>query len=169
MGLVEAAWRLVAKARNGLLFARLKDRRGKKRAIVAVALGSCLCALRDAQDVDPYQIVTTQTTAPQTTGKKLVRAATPDQTTTTGTTAPQTTRKKLVRAATPDQTTTTETPAPRTTRKKLIRTAAPTRPQPRGRRLLGQPARECSGRRFRTRPQPCSGPPCPRIRRAEQD
>src|SRR5208282_5130976 len=56
----------------------------------------------------PYTIVTTQTTAPRTTGKESVRTSTPDQTTTMETTAARTTPKKLVRTSTPDQTTTTE-------------------------------------------------------------
>jgi transposase len=146
--LVEAAWRLVRESPKwAARFARLRQRSGKKRAIVAVAR-KLLCVLYAMlRTSTPYQIVTTGTTAPQTTRKKLVRISkadqtattqtsapdqtattrttAPDQTITTGTSAPQRTRKKLVRAATPDQTTTTETPAPRTTRKKLIRTAAP--------------------------------------------
>ena len=146
--LVEAAWRLVRESPKwAALFARLRHRSGKKRAIVAVAR-KLLCVLYAMlRTSTPYQIVTTQTTAPRTTRKKLVRISTPDQATTTvttapdrtttpvttapdqtittGTSAPQTTRKKLTRAATPDQTTTTVTPAPRTTRKKLTRAATP--------------------------------------------
>jgi len=147
--LVEAAWRLVRESPKwAALFARLRHRSGKKRAIVAVAR-KLLCVLYAMlRTSTPYKIVTTQTTAPRTTGKKLVRTSTPEQTTTpeppapqttrkklvrtstpeqttTPETAPRTTRKKSIRAATPDQTTTPETLAPRTTRKKLIRTAAP--------------------------------------------
>jgi len=146
--LVEAAWRLVRESPKwAALFARLRQRSGKKRAIVAVAR-KLLCVLSAMlRTSTPYQIVTTQTPAPQTTRKKLVRISkadqtttpvtpapdqtttpvtpAPDQTTTPVTSAPQTTRKKSVRTSTPDQTTTPVTPAPRTTRKKLIRTAAP--------------------------------------------
>jgi len=146
--LVEAAWRLVRESPKwAALFARLRHRSGKKRAIVAVAR-KLLCVLYAMlRTSTPYQIVTTGTTAPQTTREKLVRiskadqtttpvitapdqttttvTATPDQTTTTETPAPQTTRKKLVRTSTPEQTTTPEPPAPQTTRKKLVRTSTP--------------------------------------------
>jgi len=146
--LVEAAWRLVRESPKwAALFARLRQRSGKKRAIVAVAR-KLLCVLYAMlRTSTPYQIVTTQTTAPRTTRKQLVRiskadqttttvitvpdqttttvTATPDQTTTTETPAPQTTRKKLVRTSTPEQTTTPEPPAPQTTRKKLVRTSTP--------------------------------------------
>ena len=86
---------------------------------------AALRALRHAQDVDSVQDRSHATTAPRTTGKKLVRTSTPDQTTTTGTTAPRTTGKKLVGTSTPDQTTTTGATAPRTTRKKLLGTSTP--------------------------------------------
>src|SRR5271166_4087564 len=110
--LVEAAWRLVGNSPKwATLFSRLMHRSGKKRAIVAVAR-KLLCVLYAMlRTSTPYKIVTTPTTTPRTTGKKLVRTSTPDQTTTTGTTAPRTTGKKLVRTSTPDQTTTTETTA----------------------------------------------------------
>src|SRR5208282_1054782 len=52
----------------------------------------------------PYKIVSTQTTAPRTTGKESVRTSTPDQTTPTETTAARTTGKELVRTSAPDQT-----------------------------------------------------------------
>ena len=122
--LVEAAWRLVGTSPKwSALFARLKQRSGNKRAIVAVAR-KLLCVLYAMlRTSTPYKIVTTQTTAPRTTRKKLVRTSTPDQTTTTETTAPRTTRKKLVRTSTPEQTTTTEAAAPRTARKKPARAA----------------------------------------------
>ena len=146
--LVEAAWRLVRESPKwAALFARLRHRSGKKRAIVAVAR-KLLCVLYAMlRTSTPYQIVTTQTPAPRTTRKKLVRISTPDQattpvttapdqtttpvttapdqTTTPVTTAPRTTRKKSTKAATPEQTTTTETPASRTTRKKSTRAATP--------------------------------------------
>ena len=82
--LVEAAWRLVGKSPKwAALFARLMHRSGKKQAIVAVAR-KLLCVLYAMlRTSTPYKIVTTQTAAPPTTGKKLVRTSTPDQTTTT--------------------------------------------------------------------------------------
>jgi len=124
--LVEAAWRLVGKSPKwAALFSRLRHRSGKKRAIVAVAR-KLLCVLYAMlRTSTPYKIVTTQTTAPRTTGKESVRTSTPDQTTPTETTAPRTTGKKLVRTSTPEQTTPTETTAPRTTGKKLVRTSTP--------------------------------------------
>ena len=177
--LVEAAWRLVGNSPKwAALFARLMHRSGKKRAIVAVAR-KLLCVLYAMlRTSTPYKIVTTETTAPRTTGKESVRTSTPDQTTTTETTAPRTTGKESVRTSTPDQTTTTETTAPRTTGKESVRTSTPdqttttetTAPrttgkesvrtstpdqtQPRRRRLLGQLARSRSGHRLQTRPQP---------------
>ncbi len=83
--LVEAAWRLVGNSPKwAALFARLMHRSGKKRAIVAVAR-KLLCVLYAMlRTSTPYQIVTTPTAAPSTTGKKLVRTSTPDQTTTHG-------------------------------------------------------------------------------------
>ncbi len=66
----------------------------KKRAIVAVAR-KLLCVLYAMlRTSTPYKIVTTQTTAPRTTGKESVRTSTPDRTTPTETTAPRTTRKE---------------------------------------------------------------------------
>src|SRR5208282_348004 len=108
--LVEAAWRLVGKSPKwAALFSRLRHRSGKKRAIVAVAR-KLLCVLYAMlRTSTPYKIVTTQTTAARTTGKKLVRTSTPEQTTPTETTAARTTGKKLVRTSTPEQTTPTET------------------------------------------------------------
>ena len=105
--LVEVAWRLVGKSPKwAALFSRLMHRSGKKRAIVAVAR-KLLCVLYAMlRTSTPYKIVTTQTTAPRTTGKESVRTSTPEQTTPTETTAPRTTGKKLVRTSTPDQTTT---------------------------------------------------------------
>ena len=145
--LVEAAWRLVGNSPKwAALFARLMHRSGKKRAIVAVAR-KLLCVLYAMlRTSTPYKIVTTQTAAPPTTGKKLVRTSTPDQTTTTGTTAPRTTGKKLVRTSTPDQTTTTETTGSLgQLGKKLVRTSTPdqtttmetTAPRTTGKKLVG--------------------------------
>src|SRR5208283_3507831 len=99
--LVEAAWRLVGKSPKwAALFSRLMHRSGKKRAIVAVAR-KLLCVLYAMlRTSTPYQTTPTETTAPRTTGKKLVRTSTPEQTTPTETTAPRTTGKKL-RTSTP--------------------------------------------------------------------
>src|SRR5271157_5838090 len=103
----------------------VRHRSGKKRAIVAVAR-KLLCVLYAMlRTSTPYKIVTTQTTAPRTTGKESVRTSTPEQTTPTETTAARTTGKKLVRTSTPEQTTPTETTAARTTGKKLVRTSTP--------------------------------------------
>jgi transposase len=120
--LVEAAWRLVAKSPKWVVvFARLKERSGSKRAIVAVAR-KLLCVLYAMlRTSTPYKIVTTPTTAPQPTGKKVVRISRADQAVTTPTTSPQPTSKKVVGTSTADQVTTTPTTAPRTTRKRLLR------------------------------------------------
>jgi Transposase IS116/IS110/IS902 family len=124
--LVEAAWRLVGKSPKwAALFSRLRHRSGKKRAIVAVAR-KLLCVLYAMlRTSTPYKIVTTQTTAARTTGKKVVGTSAPHQTTASETTAPRTTGKRLVRTSTPHQTTAPETTADRTTRKKLLRTSTP--------------------------------------------
>ena len=123
--LVEAAWRLVRESPKwAALFARLRHRSGKKRAIVAVAR-KLLCVLYAMlRTSTPYQIVTTQTPAPRTTRKKLVRISKADQTTTTETSAPDRTattqtaapdRTATTQTTAPDQTTTTETSAPNRT------------------------------------------------------
>ena len=133
--LVEAAWRLVRESPKwAALFARLRHRSGKKRAIVAVAR-KLLCVLYAMlRTSTPYKIVTTQTTAPRTTRKKLVRISTPDQATTPVTPAPDQTTTPVTPAPdqtttpvtpAPDQTTTPVTPAPQTTRKKLTKAATP--------------------------------------------
>ena len=152
--LVEAAWRLVRESPKwAALFARLRHRSGKKRAIVAVAR-KLLCVLYAMlRTSTPYQIVTTQTPAPRTTRKKLVRISKADQTTTTETSAPDRTattqtaapdrteqrhgsrpattetsapdRTATTQTTAPDQTITTGTSAPQTTRKKLTRAATP--------------------------------------------
>ena len=83
--LVEAAWRLVRESPKwAALFARLRHRSGKKRALVAVARKLICVLYAMLRTSTPYKIVTTQTTAPQTTRKKLVRISTPEQTTTPG-------------------------------------------------------------------------------------
>ena len=133
--LVEAAWRLVRESPKwAALFARLRHRSGKKRAIVAVAR-KLLCVLYAMlRTSTPYKIVTTQTTAPRTTRKKLVRISNPDQATTPVTAAPDQTTTPVTPAPdqtttpvtpAPDQTTTPVTPAPQTTRKKLTKAATP--------------------------------------------
>ena len=81
--LVEAAWRLVRESPKwAALFARLRQRSGKKRAIVAVAR-KLLCVLYAMlRTSTPYTIVTTPTPAPRTTRSKLVRISKADLTTT---------------------------------------------------------------------------------------
>jgi transposase len=151
--LVAAAWRLVRQSPKGAArFARLRQRGGQKRALVAVAR-KLLCVL-DAllKTSTPYPIVTPQPPAPQTAGKKLVSqlkavptpspaipAPVPTPTTETPapvptptpeTTVPRTTRPKAAQAATPQPTTATQPPAPRTTRPKAAQAATP-QPTPR--------------------------------------
>jgi hypothetical protein len=126
--LVEAAWRLVGTSPKwSVLFGRLKQRKGSKRAIVAVAR-KLLCVL-DAmlRTRTPYKIVATQTKATRTTRKRLVlvRTSTAEQTTTTETAAPRTTRKNSATPPVVEQTTTTEAAVPRATRRRLSRTSAP--------------------------------------------
>jgi transposase len=135
--LVEAAWRLVRESPKwAARFSRLMHRSGKKRAIVAVAR-KLLCVLYAMlRTSTPYKIVTTDTKAPRTTGKKWVRisrkeptatsqTATAEPTATPQTAASRTARKQSTTATTAKQTTTPRTPASRTTRKKLL-----TRPTP---------------------------------------
>jgi transposase len=125
--LVESAWRLVRSSPKwSALYTRLKERKGKKRAIVAVAR-KLLCVLYAMlRTRTPYKIVTTETKAPQTPRKRLVlvRASTADQTTSTETTAPKMTRSRSAKAPTVKQATTTETTAPKTTRRRSAK--APT-------------------------------------------
>ena len=128
--LVEAAWRLVGSSPKwAAMFARLKERKGSKRAIVAVAR-KLLCVLYAMLKTrTPYQIVMTETKAPQTPRKRLVlvRTSTAEQTTTTQTATP-TTHKNPAQATPAEQTTTTETTKPKTTRKNSVQT--PTVEQP---------------------------------------
>ncbi len=66
--LVESAWRLVRSSPKwSAMYARLKERKGKKRAIVAVAR-KLLCVLYAMlRTRTPYKIVTTETKAPRNT------------------------------------------------------------------------------------------------------
>jgi transposase len=126
--LVESAWRLVGTSPKwAAMFARLKQRKGSKRAIVAVAR-KLLCVLYAMlRTRTPYKIVATETKAPRTTRKRLVlvRTSTAEQTTTAETSTPRTTRKRSAKASTAEQTRTTQTTAPRTTRKRSSRMSAP--------------------------------------------
>jgi hypothetical protein len=107
--LVEASWRLVRSSPKwATMYGRLRERKGRKRAIVAVAR-KLLCVLYAMlRTRTPYKIVATQTNAPQTSRKRLVLVRTPaaEQTTTTQTAAPRTTRKNSAKASTAEQTTT---------------------------------------------------------------
>ena len=141
--LVESAWRLVQTSPKwSARFARWQERKGKKRAIVAVAR-KLLCMLYAMlRTRTPYIVVTTETKEPRTPRKRLVlirkplaeqttatqiaTATTPhqnpatvttlEQVTTTETTKPNTTRKNS-KPRTPKQTTTTKTAKARATRK----------------------------------------------------
>ena len=126
--LVESAWRLVGTSPKwAAMFARLKERKGSKRAIVAVAR-KLLCVLYAMlRTRTPYKIVAAQTKAPRTTRKRLVlvRTSTAEQTTATETAAPKTTRKSSAKAPGVERTTTTEAAVPRGTRRRPARTSAP--------------------------------------------
>ncbi len=115
--LVESAWRLVRSSPKwAAKYARLKERKGKKRAIVAVAR-KLLCVLYAMlRTRTPYKIVTTEAKAPRTPRKRLVvvRTSTAEQTTSTQTATPGTAHKSSPRSSTPKQATATETTKPRT-------------------------------------------------------
>ena len=121
--LAESAWRLVRTSPKwAARYARLKERKGKKRAIVAVAR-KLLCVLYAMLGTrTPYKIVTTETKAPRTSRKRLVLVRTPtaEQTpateTATATATPTTTHQNQATATTTEQATTTKTTKPRTTR-----------------------------------------------------
>jgi transposase len=139
--LVESAWRLVRSSPKwAARYARLKERKGKKRAIVAVAR-KLLCVLYAMlRTRTPYKIVTTKTKAPRTPRQRLVLVRTPtaeqtpatdvatpttthqNQTTTTKTAKPRTTRENPVKTPIVEQPPTTEMTAPKTTRRRSAKT-----------------------------------------------
>jgi hypothetical protein len=139
--LVESAWRLVRSSPKwAARYARLKERKGKKRAIVAVAR-KLLCVLYAMlRTRTPYKIVTTKTKAPRTPRQRLVLVRTPtaeqtpatdvatpttthqNQTTTRETTKPRTTRENPVKTPIVEQPPTTEMTAPKTTRRRSAKT-----------------------------------------------
>ncbi len=123
--LVESAWRLVRSSPKwAARYARLKERKGKKRAIVAVAR-KLLCVLYAMlRTRTPYKVVTTETKAPQAPRKRLVvvRTAPAGPTTTTQTATPKTARKNSAKTTTTEPTTTTETTKPKTARKNSVKT-----------------------------------------------
>ena len=126
--LVESAWRLVGTSPKwAAMYARLKERKGSKRAIVAVAR-KLLCVLYAMlRTRTPYKIVATEPKAPRTPRKRLVlvRTSNAEQTTTTETATPGATRKRSAKASTLEQTTTTEAAVSRVTRRRSSRTSAP--------------------------------------------
>jgi len=126
--LVESAWRLVGTSPKwSALFGRLKQRKGSKRAIVAVAR-KLLCVLYAMlRTRTPYKIIATETKATRTTRKRLVlvRTSTAEQTTTTERATPRTTRKNSAKAPVMEQTTTTQAAVPQATRRRSSRTSAP--------------------------------------------
>ncbi len=126
--LVESAWRLVGSSpRWSAMFARLKERKGSKRAIVAVAR-KLLCVLfAMLRTSTPYKFATTETKAPRKTRKRLVlvRTSPAEQATTTETTTPRTTRKRPAEAPAVEQTTTAEAAVPRATPRRSARRSSP--------------------------------------------
>ncbi len=123
--LVESAWRLVRTSPKwAARYARLKERKGKKRAIVAVAR-KLLCVLYAMlRTRTPYKIATTETKAPRTPRKRLVlvRTSTAEQTPATEAVTPTTTHPSQATATTTEQTTTTKAAKPKTTRKSSVKT-----------------------------------------------
>jgi transposase len=126
--LVESAWRLVGSSpRWSAMYGRLKERKGSKRAIVAVAR-KLLCVLYAMlRTRTPYKIVTTKIQAPEAPRKRLVivrtstaqqTPTTAQQTPTTETAKPSATRKRSAKAPAAKQRATAEKATPRTTRKR---------------------------------------------------
>jgi transposase len=122
--LVESAWRLVGSSPKwSAMFARLKERKGSKRAIVAVAR-KLLCVLYAMlRTRTPYQIVTTKVKAPAPPRKRLVlvRTSTAQQTPTTETAKPSATPKRSAQAPAARPSATAEKATPWTTRKRSPR------------------------------------------------
>jgi transposase len=109
--LVESAWRLVKNSLKwAAIFARLRQRRGNKRAIVAVAR-KFLCVLYAMLKTStPYRILPPETKAPKTTRKRVVRVVrvpNPQPTAPAETEAPGTRRTRSVRRSTLQETVTT--------------------------------------------------------------
>jgi transposase len=119
--LVESAWRLVGSSPKwSAMYGRLKERKGSKRAIVAVAR-KLLCVLYAMlRTRTPYKIVTTEIQTPPASRKRLVlvRKSTAQQTATTVTAKPNTTRKRSAKAPAAKQRATAEKATPRTTRRR---------------------------------------------------
>jgi transposase len=124
--LVESAWRLVGTSPKwSAMFGRLKQRKGSKRAIVAVAR-KLLCVLYAMlRTSTPYKIATTETKAPRRPRKRLVlvRTSPAEQTTSTEAAARRTAHKAPAETPPAEQTTTPRTTAPRTTRKRSAKTS----------------------------------------------
>ena len=124
--LVESAWRLVGTSPKwSAMFGRLKQRKGSKRAIVAVAR-KLLCVLYAMlRTSTPYKIPTTETKAPRRPRKRLVlvRTSPAEQTTPTEAAARRTAHKTPAETPPAEQTTTPQTTAPRTTRKRSAQTS----------------------------------------------
>ncbi|HWT82374.1 MAG TPA: IS110 family transposase, partial [Candidatus Methylomirabilis sp.] len=124
--LVESAWRLVGSSPKwSAMFARLKERKGSKRAIVAVAR-KLLCVLYAMlRTSTPYKIAATETKAPRKTRKRLilVRTSPAEPTTTTEPTTPRTTRQRPAQTPAVEQPMTAEAAVARTTRKRSAKTS----------------------------------------------
>jgi len=126
--LVQAAWRLAVKSPKWVIvYARLKERKGSKRAIVAVAR-KLLCVLYAMLKTStPYKIAAPGPSPRQTRKRRLVlvRTSPPEPTTTPGTLAPKTTCSQPVRTSAPARATRTQTTARRTARKSAAGTSIP--------------------------------------------
>jgi hypothetical protein len=122
--LVESAWRLVGSSPKwSAMYGRLQERKGKKRAIVAVAR-KLLCVLYAMlRTRTTYKIVTTKIQAPEAPRKRLVlvRKSTAQQTPATETAKPSATLQRSAKAPAAKPSATAEKAAPRTTRKRSSR------------------------------------------------